>query len=64
MVRVGFRLSLCVAFTLWLYMLYELYLLFFLFSTNYFFLHLVLKTAKSWSGCLVVSNKSFSFATE
>ena len=23
-----------------------------------------LKTAKSWSGCLVVSNKSFSFATE
>ena len=27
-------------------------------------LHLVLKTAKSWSGCLVVSNKSFSFATE
>ena len=37
---------------------------FFVFSTNYLFLHLVLKTAKSWSGCLVVSNRSFSFATE
>ena len=31
---------------------------------NYFFLHHFFKTAKSWSGCLVVSNKSFSFATE
>ena len=34
------------------------------FITNYFFRHLVLKTAKSWTVCLVVSNKSFSFATE